>query len=44
MWYPQLPIVRDLGFKEFKPNLYGRGSSINSWATHMKREIHKWFS
>ena len=43
MWYPQLPIVRDLGFKEFSPNLYGRGSSIDGWAAQLLGEIHESF-
>jgi len=43
MWYPQLPVVRELGLGEWSPNLYGRGSSIDSWAAQLLGEIYEPF-
>jgi pimeloyl-ACP methyl ester carboxylesterase len=43
MWYPQLPVVRELGLEAFTPNLYGRGSSIDGWAAQLLGEIHESF-
>lgn len=43
MWYPQLPVARELGLDVFTPNLYGRGSSIDGWAAQLLGEIHQSF-
>ena len=41
MWYPQLPVVRELGMSELSPSLYGRGSSIDGWAAQILGEIYE---
>ena len=43
MWYPQLPVVRELGLEASTPNLYGRGASIDGWAAQLLGEIHQPF-
>lgn len=40
MWYPQLPVVRELGLAAESPNLYGRGPSIDSWAAQLLGELY----
>ena len=40
MWYPQLPVTRELGLDSLSPSLYGRGSSIDSWAAQLLGEFY----
>ena len=40
MWYPQLPVTRELGLDSLSPNLYGRGPSIDSWAAQLLGEFY----
>jgi len=39
MWYPQLPVLRELGMNPVMPILYGRGPSIDSWAAQLLGEL-----
>jgi pimeloyl-ACP methyl ester carboxylesterase len=41
MWYPQLPVVRELGLTAVTPNLYGRGPSIDGWAAQLLGELYE---
>ncbi|PWU22538.1 MAG: hypothetical protein C5B48_09980 [Candidatus Rokuibacteriota bacterium] len=43
MWYPQLPVVRELGLAAETPNLYGRGASIDGWASQLLGETYSPF-
>jgi len=39
MWEPQLATVRDAGFEPVAARLYGRGPSIDGWASQLLGEI-----
>lgn len=39
MWEPQLSPLRDAGFEPVAPRLYGRGPSIEGWASRLLGEI-----
>ena len=40
MWYPQLPVARELGLDAVYPSLYGRGPSIDGWAAQLLGELY----
>jgi 3-oxoadipate enol-lactonase len=39
MWEPQTTAVAEVGFDPFAPRLYGRGSSMDAWATQILSEV-----
>jgi pimeloyl-ACP methyl ester carboxylesterase len=39
MWEPHLAWLRDDGFDPVAPRLYGRGPSIDTWASQILREV-----
>jgi pimeloyl-ACP methyl ester carboxylesterase len=39
MWEPQVPALRQVGFEPVTTRLYGRGPSIDGWATQLLAEI-----
>lgn len=39
MWEAQLPTAREAGLEPVAPRLYGRGPSIDGWATQLLREV-----
>jgi len=39
MWEPQLATVREAGFEPVAPRLYGRGPSLDGWASQLLGEI-----
>ena len=39
MWAPQLRVVEEVGLEPAAARLYGRGASIDGWATQLLREV-----
>lgn len=39
MWEPQLTPLREAGFEPVTPRLYGRGPSVEAWASQLLAEI-----
>jgi pimeloyl-ACP methyl ester carboxylesterase len=39
MWAPQVAALEEAGFEAVAPRLYGRGSSIDGWASQLLEEV-----